>query len=162
MIFSSKGWLRQVRKPEGTHLGRKLRSLSREEWALLLWAQLALIRAQIAVWIKPRGRLIAKSSDCTDIADRNEAVLREVRKLNLAVERVAEHGVFRPKCLAKSLALVQMMQARGYQGGSVKVGVTNRRGKMEAHAWVEFGGAVLTDREWHVRHYEELDGAKVS
>jgi len=72
----------------------------------------------------------------------------------LAVARVAEHSpLHRPKCLERAVALDRMLRRAGIDDGRIRVGVRLREGGFEAHAWVELGGVVLGDEEWHVRTF---------
>jgi hypothetical protein len=79
-----------------------------------------------------------------------------VRRTALAIARASEHGLFRPTCLVRAVALQQMLQRRGFPGSSLHVGVRQRNTTFLAHAWVEYRGAVLADEEWHVRRFQEL------
>lgn len=136
---------------------RKLLGLSATAWAELCSAQIALMRAQILIWTRPRGALLALSSaplPATGISDRE--IAPEVARLALALERAAEHGLFRPKCLVQAVALQCMLTSRGFAGSSVRVGVRLREGQLLAHAWVDYHGTVLADRAWRVSKFDEL------
>lgn len=134
---------------------RKLRGLSPAAWAELCAAQYALIRAQIVLWTRPRGELLARSDtgSVTETGDRG--IAPKVWQLALAVERTAEHGLFRPTCLVQAIALQRLLTSRGFAGSSVHVGI-RMRGRFVAHAWVEYCGAVIGDRAWRVNAFEEL------
>jgi len=86
------------------------------------------------------------------------AVLRTA----LAVERAAEYGVFRPNCLVRALALQRLLESRGFRGSTVRVGTRLQRGRFTAHAWVEYEGHVLGDRDWHVQRFSPLAPLEVS
>ena len=135
---------------------RKLLGLSPTAWAELCAAQYALIRAQILIWMRRRGELLAPSVPTPSAEPTEREVAPEVRRLALAVERTAEYGLFRPTCLVRSVALQRMITSRGFTGSSVRVGVRLREGRLLAHAWVDYRGAVLADRAWEVSNFDEL------
>lgn len=71
-----------------------------------------------------------------DVAARTAAVVRAV---------VQRHP-FRSNCLQRSLTLWCLLRARGIEG-DLRVGVQKIAGRLEAHAWVEYRGAVLNDQD---------------
>lgn len=141
-------------RARGTQAVRRLTRLSPQELADVARAQVALVRAQAAVWIRPSGRLIGLPRDTPepDPPGSEELALRFGR----AVHRAAAYGLFRPKCLARALALKTMLEERGVQGARLCVGVRPEGGRLLAHAWVEYGTRVLADRVAHVRGFRRL------
>ena len=142
---------------------RKLVELGPAGWAELLRAQGALIAAQLRVWTRPRGRLIAcgtPPSPEPGACDHDGE--RVAERLALAVERAARYGVFRPLCLVRALALQRMLEARGIRSSRVRIGVRLRDGRFAAHAWVEYGGRVLGDTSEHVGMFSELADAQMA
>lgn len=136
---------------------RKLLGLSPGAWADLWSAQLALIRARILLRTRPRGELLGPSSASTPVSETSDTVVAsQVGRLALAVERAAEHGLFRPTCLVQAVALQRMLTSRGFAGSSVRVGVQLHQGRFLAHAWVDYRGSVLADRTWRVRRFDQL------
>lgn len=135
---------------------RKLLGLSPAAWADLCAAQSALISAQILMWTRPRGELLVPSVPAPWAETSDRGVAPEVRRLALAIERAAEHGLFRPTCLVQAVALQRMITSRGFAGSSVRVGIRLREGRFLAHAWVDYQGAVLADRSWRVSQFDEL------
>lgn len=71
------------------------------------------------------------------------------------------HGIVHPSCLAKSLTLRWLLQRQGITA-HLRIGIRKEKGKFEAHAWVESGGAVLNEPEEHHRHYAAFDAAFAS
>ena len=63
-----------------------------------------------------------------------------------AVRVAASYDPCRSNCLPQSLALWYLLRRRGIDG-DLRFGVDPKDGKLEAHAWVEFKGLVLNDRE---------------
>lgn len=136
-------------------LVRKLLGVSPAAWGELCTAQYALIRAQIVVWTRRRGALLAPSVPIAGSETSDRSVPPKVWRMALAVERAAEHGLFRPTCLIQAIALQHMLTSRGFAGSSVRVGI-RMQVRFIAHAWVEYRGAVLADRAWRVNRFAEL------
>lgn len=65
----------------------------------------------------------------------------EVDRIVWAVDKCSQYmpGV---KCLARALTTEVLMNQYGYQP-QLRIGVSKRSGKLEAHAWVESQGRVL-------------------
>ena len=132
---------------------RKLSRLSPRDWRELFEAQWALLVAQSMLRTRPTGTLATPAS-ASGVADPSR--LPEARRLALAMVRAAQFGVFRPQCLARSLALSRMLAAHGIDGGLIRVGVRRKDGEFLAHAWVEFAGETLGDADEHVGSFVPL------
>jgi transglutaminase superfamily protein len=145
---------------------RRLARLSAREWLDLAEAQLELLVAQFIVATRRTGQLVSRAAldpfgdDHTAAASAPAADPRP-EQLALAIGRAAEHGVFRPLCLVRAVALKRMLDRHGYDGGIVKIGVRLNRGRFAAHAWVAYGAQILGDQEWHVKSFAELDEISV-
>lgn len=137
---------------------RKLLSLDRRGWVDLLRAQGALLRAQRRLRREPVGSLAIRApvdpSQTAGDPDR-------ARALGLAVERAATHGIFRPFCLVRAMALREMLLAERITGASIRIGVRRSMGQFQAHAWVLWGATVLGDRPEHVAEFTEVDDLRV-
>jgi hypothetical protein len=152
------------------HRANKLTRLSLSEWRDLLRAEWALIRALWLVRTRPTGSLVGPGGeDAEDAAPSSESeaaahddIDPRALALALAVERAAEYGPIRPKCLVRAVALDQLLHGSGFEGSVVRVGVRQGAGHFSAHAWVEYQGAVLGDRDWRVRKFSELSNVEVS
>jgi len=132
----------------------KLVSLSDDEQRDLVRAQLALLRAQLAVWTRPHGRLVRPDREPAGVPD--ESAYVTARRLASAVSLASRRGVFRPNCLVRSLALSRMLERAQVPGWHVRIGVREQTGRFEAHAWVELGTEVLADSSEHVASFERL------
>jgi hypothetical protein len=126
-------------------------------------AELALFRAQAMRWVRPLGQLVA-------VADQPSARLlstpsttqREMgERFAKAINRATRYGIFRPKCLARAVALSQMLDAHGIDGHCIRIGVRRVDGNFTAHAWVELGKWILGDSDWSARSYVPLTEARV-
>ncbi len=80
---------------------RRLGSLTGRDLMRVVRAQWYLLTARLAVVVKARGRLLARTTG--DAAPHPEDAAR-VRQVSLAVARAAEYGLFRPTCLVRSIA----------------------------------------------------------
>ena len=150
--------------PRGNLIAR-LAKQDREEWRELIAAQLALLVAQFQVWTRPVGRFV---EDVQHVAPgvqepmrRNSKEWNEALRVARAVRRAADHGIVRPKCLVRAVAISRMLEQRGISGGRVRIGVRRVDGKFAAHAWVELGQRLLGDDVRHVRSFSELIDVKV-
>jgi hypothetical protein len=146
---------------------RRLARLSAREWLDLAEAQFELLVAQFIVATRRTGQLVSRAAldpfGDDHAAASTAAPHADLRpeQLALAIGRAAEHGVFRPLCLVRAVALKRMLDRHGYDGGIVKIGVRMNRGRFAAHAWVAYNSQILGDQEWHVRSFAELDEINV-
>lgn len=157
-------WLRMPRRPDRVarylKIGSRLRTLSWRDWTDLVRAQLALVRAQREMRSVPIGELVRDEIAPTDpsAADRFE----DARRIALAINRAAEFGMFRPKCLVRSRALRLLLDKAGVVGAQVRVGVQLSQGRFLAHAWVEYGGQVVGDDPAYVARFNPMTGLQVA
>jgi hypothetical protein len=135
----------------------RLRRLTGREWRDLLRAKATLIYVQILVRILPRGRMIGKSHQ-TPLPDGAPAthLPHRIRELAIAVSRAARHGLLRPSCLVRAIALHRLIEAHGYAGSRVRVGVHWSGNRFDAHAWVDYMGIIVGDDPLHVARFEEI------
>jgi Transglutaminase-like superfamily len=147
------------------HVLRKLVGLSRREWTQMVEGQVALLWAQLLVWVRPQGKLVASEAAGgerlvmpDEEAESDEPTGEELRarELALGVTRAAYFGLFRPLCLVRSVALQRLLERHGLRGSLVRVGVRWQDGRFTAHAWVEMRGRVLGDMSEHVARFTEL------
>lgn len=124
-------------------------------------AQRALLVAQVQLWTTPRGALLAPQAETAEergaLPPLPPISIRDVAWRNArAVRRAARYGLFRPKCLARSLALQRLLERDGVQGSVIRVGVRRTDGRFAAHAWVELAGRVIGDDRETVAAYTDL------
>ena len=128
-------------------------------------AQVALLVAQLLVWTRPVGRFVEDvqrtSPGLQEPIARNSAQWREALRAARALRRAADHGILRPKCLVRAVALSRLLDKKGLPGSRVRVGVRRINGEFAAHAWVELGQRVLGDDVLHVQGFAELLDVKV-
>lgn len=141
-----------------------LRSVVREgQWRELreaIEAQLALLRAQFLLMTEPRGSFTAAADPGGALpASVEQQLLAE--RLATAVVRAARYGVFRPRCLARAVALSHLLSAHGVVGHRIRIGVSQENGVFVAHAWVERGSAVLGDSAVHTSTFAPLTDVRI-
>jgi hypothetical protein len=149
-------------------VARRLASLSATEIADLLRAQVAITAATWRLRRLKVGQLVNKSqlldtgkTLATVSGARDVPVPARALELALALERAAEHGLLRPECLVRSLALRNLLDRSGIDGSMIRVGVRKDGETLQAHAWVELNGAVLGDRESHIARFVPVEGLNV-
>lgn len=62
------------------------------------------------------------------------------------IRLAARYGAGRTSCLERSMALCWLLHRQGI-AGVLCLGVRREAGRFEAHAWVEYAGRVLNDRD---------------
>ena len=77
-------------------------------------------------------------------------------KITRAVRSVELHGLSRPNCLERSMALWWLLRQAGI-AGELHIGARKCESKFEAHAWVELSGRVLNDSADVHQHYARFD-----
>lgn len=142
-------------------------------------AQLALLRAQLVLWTRARGALVGtvqwdagggggegegegegEIGGMPDSTAETQRVLCE--RLSHAVTRAARMGLFRPRCLARAVALSNLLTAHGVSGHRIRIGVRRENGAVIAHAWVELGAWVLGDTLASTRSYAPLPDVRIA
>jgi hypothetical protein len=147
---------------------RRLARLSARELLDIAEAQIELLVSQTIVATRRTGQLVSRAaldpfgdSIPSTAPASAEPVDPRPEQLALAVMRAAEHGVFRPLCLVRSVALKRLLDRHGFSGSMVRIGVRMSRGRFAAHAWVAYNDQILGDQEWHVKSFAELDEVNV-
>jgi hypothetical protein len=113
---------------------------------------------------RPTGEMVrddlavGKSPGARPVTDR----LDDARRVALAVNRAAQFGLFRPRCLVKSRALRQLLDSAGIAGAEVRVGVQLSHGQFLAHAWVEYAGQIVGDDPVQVAKFTMLPGINIA
>lgn len=124
----------------------------------LVAAQLALLRARARLKREPIGTLTTRDLSANALPVGNP---ERARALASAVTTAADHGLFRPLCLVRALALQDLLVRNGIAGGDIRVGVRTRDGAFAAHAWVKWGNEILGDDPSHVATFSEVDDIRV-
>ena len=141
-------------------LVRAMRDARWSELRDVIEAQRALVLAQLTLMIEPRGTFsVAADSAVSAPPPDEQRVLAE--RLARAVVRAARYGIFRPRCLARAIALSRMLSAHGIEGHTIRIGVSRENGSFVAHAWVERGTSVLGDTVTHTRSFAPLTNVRI-
>ena len=132
----------------------RLLRCSPREIADLVNAQWALLLALAALRLRLPGRLVRPIS----VFDRSgpEPDMERLRRIDVAVDRAARLGLFRPTCLVRAMALERIIHRAGAGRAVVRVGVRHGGAELEAHAWIEVDGRVLGDSPRHVGDFVPL------
>jgi hypothetical protein len=137
---------------------RRLLSLDSRELRDLFSAQYALLKSAWRVRRVPVGTLVVRDQPETAL----ESGARErATAIALAIGRAAEHGLFRPYCLVRAIALHDLLRSNGIHGSAVRVGVRRERGRFAAHAWIVWRGEILGDLPENVARFTEVDDLRV-
>lgn len=142
-------------------LVRKTTRLTARELVDLCRAQVALMRAQLALWTTAKGTLLtpAQAPPAPPLSAPHRV---RAGAIGWAITRAAHYGLFRPKCLARSLAIQRMLQREGILGSRLHLGVRPAGAGLLAHAWVTLEGRVLGDDPAFVADFRELPGTAVA
>jgi hypothetical protein len=133
-------------------LTAKLRKLQQFSWSeRLLLLQAFLVLPLIALGVRGFGlrrvyTIMANLHPLEPTPDEDSGRLLLPRACAIAriVKIAARYGLWRPKCLAQSLALWWFLRRQKIDG-DLRIGVQPEGGRLEAHAWVTFQGVVLND-----------------
>jgi len=140
---------------------QRARRISYREWRDFGRAQLALLSALLAVRLKSRGRLLTYDSE-SDPGESPPAQAARAAELELALSRAIRYGVFRPKCLARSVALHRLLRGAGIRGSRIRIGVRPGPDGLSAHAWVTLADRVLGDDPRFVGRFTEIADARMA
>lgn len=131
-----------------------------------LFLRAAVLLPFISVSLRLRGFRATQSSlqkrlprAQTAIPDQSSRTQTESTALTARMVRSAAHRTWgRPACLEQSLALWWLLGRQGI-ASSVRIGTRKTDQKLEAHAWVECGGAALNEAEEPHNHYAAFEEA---
>jgi hypothetical protein len=144
----------------------KLRQLNRRQWQVLLASEFILPMAELRLrtggFRKAMAWAASPLASETGLSPDNELKLAKETAFALAVG--ANHGLWKPRCLTRSLALGWFLRRRGIPF-EIRVGVPSAKGFLDsgeapdftAHAWVETQGLVLNDRDDVASEFSPFD-----
>jgi hypothetical protein len=140
------------------HLIRRFRSLDDADRWLVVEAALLLtfVSSGLAIVRFPRLR---RMLDCyAGLARPGTLIDNPVLRIAKAIERGSRHSRLRTTCLVQALAADAMLRRHGVPS-VLHLGVLGQRpgrGQLEAHAWVDSDGVVVTGRTAELSNYVEL------
>jgi hypothetical protein len=133
----------------------KASQLSRVDQWLLIQAFLALPLVALGLRCFGLRRLQARLQQGPAMrlgSDNRRTNLDRARATARLVQVAARHDPFLPTCLPQSLVLWWLVRRQGL-AGELRIGVRPGPSRLEAHAWVEFQGLVLSDSEDVARRF---------
>ena len=144
---------------------RKLQHLSWSEWASLAQALAMLPLTRLALWLIGFRRWQSILARIAPIAENSAAnrTTNSVRQARIAARMVriaAWYGPFRATCLTESLTLRWLLRRQGIES-DLRIGVRTEASRLEAHAWVEYCGLVLNDKDDVHQRFVAFDRALV-
>src|SRR2546423_6105648 len=126
-------------------------------------AQIELLSAQLLVWRRPVGQLVAfGDSGYTTEPERPADHRGEATRAARAIQRAATYGVFRPRCLVRALALHRYLGRMGLTNSVVRIGVRREANELLAHAWVEYDGLVFGETKATAATFALLTEARLA
>jgi hypothetical protein len=138
----------------------KLRQLSRQQRGLLFQSVLLLPLIHVALLVLGHYRLRGALEKLfplqpTSTPGSETEILAQARATARIVDIVGGHGLYRATCLRRSLLVWWFLRRRGIRS-SVSFGVRRLEGRLEAHAWVEYSGAIVNDSANVLENYQAL------
>ena len=125
----------------------QLRSLSRDERSCLARAVFWLPATSVLLRLFSFRRTLAFYERGNTLAVENTPTNYDLDTAKMAARMIsiaANHGLYRARCLPKSLVLVKFLQARDIPC-SLKIGARRQGEEFGAHAWVECGGVAINE-----------------
>jgi hypothetical protein len=111
--------------------------------------------ARMAVLTRPFNRIAPTLGNHMDTVDVNLTATQRTlaRQVGWAVRAAARRTPWESNCLAQAIAAKWMLQQRGIPS-TLTLGVAKDRenpSNLDAHAWLDCGGEILTGRRGHQR-----------
>jgi hypothetical protein len=133
---------------------RTWRRFSKKERSLFLQALILLpvIALSLRVWGLQRTKKVLAWLPSENILLPLEAQAPVVAKTTRMVNIATHYSPLWTNCLKKSLVLWYLLQRQGITS-ELRIGVRHDDGEFTAHAWVEYQGVVLSDRQNVGQHY---------
>ena len=120
---------------------KRVLKLSPDELAILAQAAICMPIVRLALRFISVARLNAMATRSRRQLFRVDAKPKNIARL---VSIAADHGIYRARCLEKSLVLRWLLARRGIDG-QVVFGTCKAEDAMQAHAWVEVNGVPLNE-----------------
>lgn len=140
---------------------RKLARLGPSGLLDLVAAQAALLAAEWRIRTKPIGSLTIRDHAAGTATSVSAHDRQRASELAAAVRRAADHGLFRPFCLVRAMALRTLLERANIRGSEIRIGVRRRHGVFAAHAWIRWNDQILGDLPAHVATFTEVDDIRV-
>jgi hypothetical protein len=135
---------------------RRLATLTAEEHRLLAAAWWTLWRVELGLRVAPQRLAARRHRPSASTGD--PGARRRARTLERWVGVAARHHPLRPRCLGRSLCLQTLLAREGIDS-ELKIGVRRTASGVQAHAWLERGGAALAEAAEAGREFLPLEPA---
>ena len=140
----------------------KLKDLSWRERRLLVKTTLLLPLVHCALFFPGYMRSMKLIEKLTPIRSVDPApgaaeTLHVARQTAWLVSIAARHGFFKASCLRQALLLWWLLRGQGIKS-QIRFGAHRNKDQLEAHAWVEMDGKVISMGEKTQKYYQPLDG----
>jgi hypothetical protein len=125
----------------------QLRSLSRDERRNLASALFWLPATRVLLRLIGFKRTLGFYQQNNELAAQYTPVNQDLDTATMVARMIsiaANHGLYRARCLPKSLVLVKFLQARDI-ASNLKIGARCQGEEFGAHAWVECGGVAINE-----------------
>lgn len=134
------------------------RSLSRAQRQRLLraWWLLPLVGTSLRWFGFRRTQTALRLSGAPDPMRRDLAAAQDTARI---VHRAAHWNPAAGQCLVRSLVLHRLLAEQGL-AADLRIGVARADGRLQAHAWVEHGGAALAEAMDVDTRYAAFDRAQ--
>jgi hypothetical protein len=132
----------------------RLAALTAWQWRVLLTAPFVLLATWVSLHHSGYRATLAGTRPAQPSGVARDEELGVARDTALALAAAIKFGPWRPRCLLRSLALARLLGRRGI-ACEVCIGLPAGQGgpvpgagpDFSAHAWVEYDGVVLNDRD---------------
>jgi len=141
----------------------RLPRLSSADWSIL--ARALILMPTTAIGLRVVGFNRMRSLLGRGLPDAGSSLSGDAgQRLAAATARlvgiVARRGLWRLTCLPRALTLWRLLRSQGINA-ELRIGVRKEAGRLDAHAWVEYGGLPLNDASDVAERYAAFDGSAV-
>ena len=125
---------------------QQLKGLGAWQWKVLLLTPFILLLTWVRLRSSGYGQTLRKAQPTSASQLSAEDQLALAKETAYAVAVAIKYGPWRPLCLLRSLTLGWFLGRKGIPY-KVQIGVPGGKFDFSAHAWVEFEGVVLNDKD---------------
>jgi len=116
-------------------------------------AMLPLVRLAISRFGLARSLALMEARACST---RRSPAISDMRALGQLVNLAADHSPVASNCLARSLMLKWLLLRQGIEC-QLHIGVRITGGVLEAHAWIQYQGEPINDRQENCESFSAFD-----
>jgi Transglutaminase-like superfamily len=134
---------------------RTIRSFSAQDWMLLVQAWSLLLAVDIALRTLPFRKVQGWMYSTNENEIPAEQAERIIRRSSDLVDLAARRHLYPMTCLRRSLVKQFLLSRRGVNTG-LHIGVRRNQEKLDAHAWLEFQGQPIGEKDPPSSQYTPL------